>query len=86
MTKSINYQGSEIELTEIRFTFRDEPTVQIGVMLHDTADKFHDSDTIYGNGWRLDMINDADDVDTLITSGDGTTYWTMEGGLYHIEA
>lgn len=84
--KSINYNGRDIEVTAIRFTYTDETTIQDGVLLHDTTDEFADGDAIYGNGWTLDMINDADDIETMLTSGDGTTYFTRnDDGIYHID-
>lgn len=85
--KAISYNGSNIELTAVRFTFRDETTIQDGVLLHDTNDINHDGDAIYGNGWTLDQIEDASDVESLITSGDGTTYWRRnDDGTYTMEA
>lgn len=85
--KTINYNGRDIEITAIRFTYADETTVQDGVLLHDTTDEFSDGDTIYGNGWTLDMINDASDIESLLTSTDGTTYFTRnDDGAYHIDA
>ena len=85
--KTINYNGRNVEITAIRFTYADETTIQDGVLLHDTTDEFSDGDTIYGNGWTLDMINDASDIENLLTSTDGTTYFTRnDDGTYHIDA
>lgn len=85
--KSINYNGTVIEITPIRFTFGSETTVQEGILVHDTSDEYCNGDAIYGNGWTVDMINDADDVETMFTSGDGSTYWHKnEDGTYTIEA
>ena len=84
--KTINYDGRDIEITAIRFTFANETTVQEGVLIHDTTDKFSDGDTIYGNGWTIDQINDESDLDTLFSSGDASAYWHQnEDGTYNIE-
>lgn len=83
----ISYQGREIEITEIRFAFGDEATIQEGVLVHDSADEFGDGDAIYGNGWTLDMIHDAADLESLFTSGDGSTYFYQSAnGTYRVEA
>ena len=85
--KSINYKGTDIEVTAVRFTFGSETTVQDGIMVHDTADEFSDGDAIYGNGWNIGMVNDSDDVESLLTSGDGSTYWHQnDNGTYTVEA
>lgn len=85
--KTINCNGRNVEITAIRFTYADETTIQDGVLLHDTTDEFSDGDTIYGNGWTIDMVNDDADVENLLTSTDGTTYFTRnDDGSYHIDA
>lgn len=85
--KSFTYKGTEIEVAAIRFVYGSEETVQDGILVHDSSDEFHDGDAIYGNGWTIDMVSDEDDVETLLSSGDGTTYFHRgDNGIYHIEA
>ena len=85
--KIINYRGTKIELTAVRYIYGDEKTIQEGVFVHDTTDEFCDGDTIYGNGWTLGMINDEDDIESLLTSGDGSTYFAQNSdGTYHMRA
>ena len=87
MKKSFPYRDAAIEITSIRFIYADEKQVQDGILLHYTSDEFHDGDTIFCNGWTINMVNDTDDLETLLTSGDGTTYFTeLNPGLYHVEA
>lgn len=85
--KSFTYQGHEIQLTTIRFTFGEEATAQDGILMHDANDAFSDGDAIFGNGWNLDMINDESDLESMLTSGDGTTYFSKNAdGTYTINA
>ena len=74
--KTMNYQGHEYELTKVFFTYLDESTVQEGILLHAVSDEFCDGDTLYGNGWTIEQVNDESDMENLLTSGnDGTTYF-----------
>lgn len=84
--KVISHNGTDIEVSPVRFTFGDEATIQEGVLIHDMSDVFRDGDAIYGNGWTIAMINDADDIESLITSSDGSIYWHQnDDGTYTIE-
>lgn len=83
--KSISCNDRIIELYPVRFFYGSEQTAQEGVLVHDSEDKFHDGDAIYGNGWTLDIITDKDDVESLLTSDDGTTYFEkLDNGEYKI--
>lgn len=85
--KTMNYQGHEIELTAVSFRFAEETILQEGVLVHDTTDEFSDGDAIYGNGWTLDAIQDKSDLESLLTSGDGSTYITRnDDGTYSMDA
>lgn len=85
--KSMNYQGHEIELTAVSFRFADEANLQDGILVHDTTDEFGNGDAIFGNGWTLDSIQDESDLESLLTSGDGSTYITRNAdGTYHMDA
>lgn len=85
--KTISYNGTDIEITAVRFTYGTETTAQEGILVHDTSDEFSNGDAIYGNGWNIGMINDSDDVESLLTSGDGSTYWHQnDDGTYTVEA
>lgn len=85
--KTISYMGQEYELSKVYFTWREETTVQEGVLLHAVSDEFHDGDTLFGNGWTLDQINDESDLESLLTSGsDGTAYFHKSfDGTYHMD-
>ena len=79
--------GREIELDAIRYYYQDEAISQDGIMVHYSSDEFCDGDTIYGNGWTLDQINDTDDLRSLLSDTCGTTYWTrLADGLYRVDA
>ena len=82
--KTINYEGREIEITPIRFTFADETTVQDGVLIHDTTDEFSDGDMIYGIS--ADAIRDADDLSQLFEDTGCTVFTRNADGTYHAEA
>lgn len=88
----MKYLGHEIEMKAICFVFGGEDAVQDGIvqdgiLLHDVTDGCHDGDTVYGNGWTVDQIEDDSDLESLITSGDGTTQWhKLDNGVYVIEA
>lgn len=85
--KTITYKGHEIELHAVRYYFQDEQNAQEGVLVHDTTDEFSDGDAIYGNGWTMDDLNDESDLDTLFTSGDGSTYIRRnDDGTYTMDA
>lgn len=85
--KTINYNGTDIEITAVRFIYGTETNLQDGILVHDTGDEFCNGDAIYGNGWTIDMVNDSDDVDSLLTSGDGSTYWHKnDDGTYTVDA
>lgn len=85
--KTINYKGTGIEISAVRFVYGAEGTMQDGILVHDTTDEFRNGDALYGNGWNINMVNDADDVDSLLASGDGTTYWHQnDDGTYTIDA
>lgn len=85
--KTMNYQGREIELTTVFFRFAEEANLQEGVYVHDTTDEFGDGDAIYGNGWTLGAIQDESDLESLLTSGDGSTYITRSAdGTYTMNA
>jgi len=87
MEKRFLIDDHEIILSEITFRFADESNYQTGILLHDGTDVNSDGDTIFGNAWILDMINDTDDVRNLLSSTGGTTYFTRnDDGTYHIEA
>lgn len=84
--KTITYRDEEHELTKVFFTWRDEQTVQEGILVHAASDEFHDGDTIYANGWSIDAVNDESDLESLLTSGDGTTYFHKNfDGTYHLD-
>ena len=84
--KTINYKGRDIEISAIRFTYGTESTVQEGILVHDTTDEFCNGDAIYGNGWTIGMVEDESDLETLFTSGDGSTYiHRNENGTYNVE-
>lgn len=85
--KTITYKGREIELHAVRYYFQDEQNAQEGVLVHDTTDEFSDGDAIYGNSWTLDDLNDESDLDTLFTSGNGSTYIRRnDDGTYTMDA
>lgn len=85
--KTMNYQGHEIELNAVFFRFGDEANLQEGILVHDTTDEFSDGDIIFGNGWTLDAILDESDLESLLTSGDGSTYITRNAdGTYNMNA
>jgi len=85
--KTINYMGQEYELYKVYFTWRECTTVQEGILLHAVSDEFCDGDTLYGNEWTLDQINDESDLETLLNSGsDGTTHFHKAfDGTYHMD-
>lgn len=84
--KTITFGDEEYELTKVFFTWRDEQTVQEGILLHAMSDKFHDGDAIYANGWSIDIVNDESDMESMLTSGDGTTYFHKNfDGTYHLD-
>ena len=83
--KKFKYHDREIEIERVNFYFRDEPTLQEGIMVHDSTDVNSDGNAIFGNGWTLDSIEDSGDLESLFTSGDGTTYWCRNAdGSYTI--
>lgn len=81
--KTINYNGRDIEITAIRFTFADETTVQDGVLIHDTADVFANGDMIYGVS--ADAIQDADDLHQLFEDTGCTVFTRNADGTYYAE-
>lgn len=84
--KSIQYKGTEIEITAIRFIYGDDTTVQDGLLVHDTSDEFGDGDAIYGNSWTIGMVQDEADVESLLTSGDCSTCFSRnDDGTYTVE-
>lgn len=82
--KTINYKGSCIEISAIRFTFADENTIQEGILLHDTTDEFSNGDMIYGV--PFDSIQDADDLTQLFEDTGCTVFTKNNDGTYHAEA
>ena len=82
--KTINYEGREIEITAIRFTFADETTIQDGVLIHDTTDEFSNGDMIYGVS--SDTIQDADDLSLLFEDVGCTVFTRNADGTYRAEA
>ncbi len=82
--KTITYNGHEIQLTAIRFTFADETAVQDGILIHDTADEFSDGDIIYGV--PFDFIDDASDLAQLFGDTGCTVFTQGADGIYHAEA
>lgn len=85
--KTIIYKNREIELHAVRYYYRDEQNAQEGVLVHDTTDEFSDGDAIFGNGWTLDAVNDEADLESLLTSGDGSTYIRRKAdGTYSMDA
>ena len=84
--KSIQYKGTEIEITAIRFIHGDDTIVQDGLLVHDTSDEFGDGDAIYGNGWTIGIVQDEADVESLLTSGDCSTCFSRnDDGTYTVE-
>lgn len=86
-SKTIKYHWRDIELKAVKFVCGNETVVQDGILVHDTTDEFADGDTIYGNGWRIGYVRDSCDLETLLTSSEGTTNFTVDSdGIYHVEA
>ena len=82
--KTINYKGRKIEITEIKFTFAKETTLQDGILIHDMEDEFSDGDMIYGVS--ADTIQDAGDIAQLFEDTGCTVFTRNQDGTYHAEA
>lgn len=86
--KTIKWNGITVEICPVQFYYKDETTAQTGILVHFSDDEFGDGDTLYGNGWDIDMFGGPDDIDSLLEygSGDGTTYFKKQSdGTYRIE-
>ena len=88
-TKVIPYLDREIELTSVFFHHYSDAgnlTLQEGILVHDSADEFHDGDAIYD--WKLEHVQYASDLDSLFENpSDGSTYFHRNhDGTYTIDA
>ena len=84
--KTIHWGGTEMELYDICYYFLDD-TRQRGVLVHDVKDEFSNGDTIFGNGWTVDMVEDKEDFTSMIWDSCGTTsFRRMDNGEYVLEA
>lgn len=85
--KTMQYNGRTVELTDILYRYEKEPELQCGVLVHDTEDKFHDGDAIYGNGWMIDSLESESDLETMLENETGSTDIEQNpDGTWHIES
>ena len=76
--KEFIFSDRTVTLTEIQFTMDTDPTVQRGLLVHDSTDDHSDGDAIF----PFECIETKEDLDMMYHDSFGMTDFELTDGVY----